>query len=582
MLTVGLLLQWALWAATPLPNLSRVEPLGGQAGTTVAVEFVGKDFGAVTGVRFDTADLEWLGAEESDAKSVKGTIRIAPGAALGPHRIQLLTAAGPTNTRLFNVHEFPALREVEPKQTIALQPQVIHGYLKGLADQDFYTFEARQGERWLFDLQSIERGGFLECSLWLYDEAGRELTYSEDQDEYLETPRLAVTFPKDGTYTLKVDQYRGPQGVSCDDNCGYQLQVSQLPVVSGMHPLGARPGQTYRVRISGEALEHTTGAYVRRSRGAEHYRLTFPYSMPVDGSDGGLLRVEATEVKASAKQVEASFVLPPEARPGLWRLFLVTKHGTAEAMSFEVDTDASSIDGLLTEKANRHTVQLTAGRPLHAWTLATQLGLPAIDTVLELWSAEGKLLAEHDDLMSGQGTVIGNPDSSLYYLPERTEAATLLVRDRTDRSGAAYSYRVHIASEAPSFQLLYEPEEATAVAGGEAEIEALLIKHPGFEKAVDVWVEGHPEAKGQFRADMHFGPSGDGDNINIPVVKLKLKLPAEAKGDYPVRLRGRAADGSGPVVEALSTLWIGPDGKRNDTRRPLPQPSIYVRTPDAR
>lgn len=573
MWSIAFLLQVA---ALVHPHLSRVMPLGGQLGTTVDVEFVGTDLGSVTSVRFDSADLEWVETTASSAKSVKGKIRIASSAGLGPHRVQLLTKHGPTNSRLFNVHQFPGLSEVEPKQSIELKPQVIHGYMKELADQDFFTFTAKAGERWLFDLQSIERGGFLECSLTLYDDAGREVAHNEDQDEYLETPRMSLVFPKDAAYTLKVDQYRGPQGVSCHENCGYQLQISKLPVVSGIYPLGAQPGKPYNVHIAGEALQETKGAYLQRTRGAEHYRLTFPYSMPVDGSDTGLIRVQAGKVRASESAVDAEFQIPASAKPGLWRLWLVTNQGVAEAMSVEIDADSSTIDGVL-DRPNRHSVQLEAGKPFHAWTLATQLGLPEIDTVLELWSSDGKLLAEHDDLMSGQGTVIGNPDSSLYYLPERSGSATLVVRDRTNRTGPTYAYRLHVRNEAPSFQLLFEPEELAVAAGEEAELEALLIKQPGFEKAVDVWVEGYPEAKGQFRADQHFGPSGDGDNINIPVVKLRLKIPADtAAGDYPIRLRGRAADGSGPIVEGLSTLWIGPEGKRNDTRRPLPQPSLYV------
>ncbi|MBS1826246.1 MAG: hypothetical protein JST93_13070, partial [Acidobacteria bacterium] len=551
----------ALWIGVAWgvePHLDRVAPLGAQAGTTIAVELLGKDFGEVMGVRFDTAGMEWVETVSASATAVKGKVRVAKEAALGPHRIQLLTRRGPTNTRLFNVHEFPAVEEVEPKQTIELKPQVIHGYMKGLADQDFFSFRAKAGERWVFDLQSMERGGFLECSLLLYDEAGREIAYSEDQDEYLETPRMTVVFPRDGAYTLKVDQYRGPQGVSCDDNCGYQLQVSQLPVVIGVYPLGARPGQTVRMRVVGEGLEHTTGAYLVRARGAEHYRLTFPYSMPVDGSDAGMMRVDAGRVKASGGRVDAEFAIPLSAKPGLWRLWLVTSRGMAEGMSVEIDEDAGVVDGLLDREASaRHVVRLRAGKPFHAWTLAAQLGLPEIDTVLELWSSEGKLLAEHDDLMTGQGTVIGNPDSSLYYLPERDDEATLVVRDRTGRVGATYAYRLHVREEAPSFQLLFEPEELAGTAGAEVEFEALLIKQPGVEKAVKVWVEGHAETQGIFRADMHFGPSGDGDNINIPSVKLKLRIPAEAAvGDYPIRLRGQAADGSGPVVEGLSTLWI--------------------------
>jgi hypothetical protein len=564
-------------AAMAEPHLARVAPLGGQAATTVEVEFQGKDLDGVTAVQFDTPQLAWLATTANSATSLKGRVRISATAALGPHRVRLITRNGPTNSRLFNVHEFPGVTETEPRQSIALTPQVVHGYLQGLADQDFYDFTAKAGERWLFDLQSIERGGFLEASLTIRDADGNEVAHNEDQDEYLETPRLAVVFPRTGKYTLVVDQYRGPQGVTCGDNCGYQLQISRLPVVSSIFPLGTRPGATYRVRVSGEALEHTTGAYLQRARGAEHYRLTFPYSMPVDGADTGLTRIDAVRTRAAADAVEAEFRIPASAKPGLWRLWLLTKDGTAEAMALEIDNDANAIDGVL-DKPHRYPVTLHANRPFHAWTLAAQLGLPAIDTVLELWSADGKLLAEHDDLMSGQGTVIGNPDSSLHYLPARDESATLVVRDRTDRTGPSFAYRLHIGEDPPGFQLLFEPEEISARAGEEVSVEALLIKQPGFEKAVDVWIEGHAEARGQFRADMHFGPSGDGDNINIPAVHLKVRIPpGTPAGDYPIRLRAQAADKSGPVVDALATLWIGPQGKRNDTRRPLPRPAIYVR-----
>lgn len=571
-----LLLALAL-ALHGAPHVTRVSPLGGQAGTVVEVEFRGKELEGFTGARFDTEDLQWVETTSKAAELVRGKVRIAAGAALGPHRIQALTAAGPANTRLFNVFQFPDVREVEPKQRITLRPQVIHGYMEGLADQDFFTFSAKEGERWVFDLQSMERGGFLECSLTLSDAAGREVAFNDDQDEFLETPRLVVRMPKTGEYTLKIDQYRGPQGVSCSNNCGYALQVSQLPVVTAVFPLGARPGTTYKARVTGEGLAGVTGAYMQRARGAEHYRLTFPFSMPVDGGDRDLGRISGSVVGAAAGAVDVRFAIPATARPGLWRLWLVTKQGVAEAMSLEMDADERTIDGRL-EGPGEYPVSLAAGTPFHAWTVATQLGLPLIDTVLELWSGEGKLLAEHDDLMTGQGTVIGNPDSSLYYMPKRTEQAKLVVRDRTDRTGESFVYRLHFDAAEPGFQLVTEPEELTVAAGGEATLTALLMKQPGFEKAVDVWVEGIATARGLFRAEQQFGPSGDGDNINIPSVPLRLRIPAgTAAGDYVLRVKGRAADGTGPVVEGFTTLWIGPQGNRNDTRRPLPAIQVYVR-----
>jgi len=570
-----LLLSCAAFAG---PHLSRIVPLGGQAGTTVEVELAGKELDSFERVTFEANQIEWVETLSATAESVKGRVRIGKSAALGPYRFRAITSKGPSNSRLFNVHEFPGVMEQEPRQTVELRPQTIHGYMKGLADQDFFQFQARAGERWLFDVQSIERGGFLECSLTLTDPSGREIAFNEDQDEFLETPRLSFQFPGDGMYTLKVDQYRGPQGVGCGENCGYQLVMSQLPIVSGAFPLGARPGSTYKVRVHGESLGETTGAYLLRARGAEHFRLTFPFTMPVDGADGAPARIEGRVVAAASVSADLEFSIPSGAKEGLWRLWLVTRAGTVDTMSIEIHSGENVFDGVLDRvKENSYNVSLSAGKPFHAWTLAAQLGLPAIDTVLELWSARGKLLAEHDDLMTGQGTVIGNPDSSLYFLPKESGAARLVVRDRTNRIGPSFAYRLHLNSAEPGFQLLAEPEELAIRAGQEGFLEALLIKEPGFEKAVDVWIEGLPGAKAQFRADQHFGPSGDGDNINIPIVRLPVAIPKDAQpGPFPIRLRAQAEGRTGPIVEGLATLWIGPNGKRNDTRRPLPAPSVYV------
>ncbi len=572
--------------ALQTPKLDRVVPLGGQVGTTVEVEFVGQDLADFKEVRFDHPGFVWMETTANTGKSIRGKLRLAAGLSLGPHRFQLVTKSGISNGRLFSVTEFPGIAEAEPNdkpaqaQTIELKPQVLHGYLKGLADLDFYRFRAKAGERWLFDVQSIERGGFLESELHLLDSDGKQLAFNDDQDEYLETPRLSFTFPRDGEYLLKIDQYRGPQGVGCGKNCGYALHISQLPIVTGLSPVGTNPGQAYSVTVQGEGLSSVTGAQIRRARGAEHYRLTFPYSIALDGSDRDHTPILATKVRATGNSVQAQFRIPADAKPGLWRLWLETRHGFAEAMSLEIDNDSSAINATLGKMPDRYPVDLRAGEPFHAWTVAAQLGLPAIDTVLELWSSEGKLLAEHDDLMTGQGTVIGNPDSSLYYKPQKSERAFLTVRDRTDRHGPGYSYRLHIASELPSFQLLSEPAQFTVRAGSEGKLSALLIKQPGFEKAVDVWVEGMPSSKAQFRADQHFGPSGDGDNINIPVVHLLVKVPeGTPPGDYPIRLLGRASDSSGPIVEGITTIWIGPDGNRNDTRRPLPAITVHVPEP---
>ncbi|MEZ5396764.1 MAG: hypothetical protein R2724_28805 [Bryobacterales bacterium] len=99
--------------------------------------------------------------------------------------------------------------------------------------------------------------------------------------------------------------------------------------------------------------------------------------------------------------------------------------GTPLIVNGSLDTD---------KEEDSFVVNARAGQPLHFSVLAVQLGLPAIDPVLELFDADGKLLAEHDDLMTGQGTVIGNPDPSLYYTPEADGELRLVVRDRMDEA----------------------------------------------------------------------------------------------------------------------------------------------------
>ena len=607
-----LLLLFAAPIATPTPPtpwVDRVNPLGGPLGTTVEVELTGQYLSNTTDVRFDCQDIQWIETLDAASGRVLGRLRIAATAALGPHRVHLMTKDGRSNSRLFNVTQFPSTTEIEPNdllaaaQSIELRSQVIQGGMEKLVDVDVYSFEAKLGERWSFDLRSIEYGSHLENEMALLDEKGKEVAFNDDRDDYLETPFIAHVFDRAGKYYLKLDQYRGPQRVNCAANCGYMLRVSQLPVILAASPLGARAGSTARISIRGHSLESVTSVYLTAVRGAEYYRLTFPYSIPIRTGDeaprGNLVpRLEGRILSRGSGEIEAVFVIPADARRGLWRLWAAGQEGAVDGVSIEVSDVAEfaegdsnradwrkgplAINGSLDRdgESDAYTIQAEAGKPLLIQTLATQLGLPYIDTVLELFDSQGKLLAEHDDMMSGQGTVIGNPDSSLVYTPSKDETLRLVVRDRIGRGGPSFTYRVKINSERPAFRLLTDPENFNIARGAEADINVLLIRETGFEGAVDVWIEGLPEGlespQGRFRADQFFGVSADGDNVIIPALHFRLKVPEELKlGDYPFRVLGKS-EGDERIVEAYTTLWIGAPRKRNDIRRPLPEVSMNV------
>lgn len=601
----------AFWAALPvlsggspeLPWIDRIEPLSAQRGTTIRVELHGEHLKDLQSADFGTDSIQWLKTVETAEKRIVGEVRVSADAPLGPHGFYLRGKGAPSNARLFNVTQWPTIAEAEPNdraaqaQRIELRPQSIQGYMKGLIDVDVYTFNARAGERWVFDLRSLEYGTHLESEMVLLDAAGKRAAENDDRDEFDESPLLEHTFSSSGRYYLKLDQYRGPQGVSCDDNCGYSLEISQLPLIRAVSPLGARLGTAVRFRLEGTAIESVTGIALSPARSAEHYRMTYPFTMPVRfGHDprrsGDTLRITGRIVERSRDTAVAEVSIPADVPTGLWRASVTGPSGEAPAISLEIgdapeldEQTASSgdwrtgefiVNGRLSRdgEEDRFTVVAEAGKPLRFWTLAAQLGLPEIDTVLELRDESGKIVSSHDDVMSGQGTPVGNPDSSLVYVPATSGKLTLSVRDRIARGGPGFVYRLHVKSEHPGFQLLTSPENFALRRGSSEKLTVFLIREPGFEGEVPVWFEGLPSGitaeKGTFRADQAFGPSADGDNMIIPEMSLSIAASAEvAPGEYPLRLVGRGGPG-GRIVLAHTSLWIGPPRNRNDTRRPRP------------
>jgi len=586
------------------PWAHRLEPLGGQRGSTLELTVVGERLAGALRLEFGSTDLEWIETSAATDEKISGRVRIGKGAALGPHIATVVTKSGRSNARLFYVDQFPSTDEVEPNdridqaQPIKPGPRTIQGAMPERVDIDYFSIEATAGERWSFDLRSIEYGGFLECDLTLLDAEGRRVAFNDDKDDYLETPFIEHVFELSGRYLLKLDQYRGPQGVNCGKNCGYMLRISELPLVEAAFPLGGRRGSDVRVSLRGRSLESVTGVYLTRVRGGEYYRLTFPFTAPLsaeeDPSAAALPRIDGALASAGAEVVEAVFSIPEDSPTGLWRLWVESPYGVDDRISLEIsdspelseaDTAAmEALDGEVVvngsldrpEEEDVFWIPAVAKRPLVLSTLAVQLGLPSIDTVLELFDESGKLLAEGDDLMTGQGTVIGNPDSFIAYTPERDGRLKLVVRDRIGRGGPTYAYRLKIESRLPRFSLLTDPENINLPIGGEGRMGVLMIREPGFEHGVEVWAEELPAGveatRERFRPDQFFGPSADGDNVIIPEVFLNLTLAASlTAGDYPIRVFGRSLGADPTVVEAFATLWIGPPRKRNDVRRPMPR-----------
>ena len=608
----------ALASDLPSPAVSRVDPLGGQRGTEVELEILGRHLSNVSGLEFDSADIAWTATTYASAGKLRGVVSIAADAALGPHLFRVRTADGYSTTAMFNVGQFRDLREAEPNdvagdaQEIAGLPREVQGVLEGSKDIDVFAIHAQAGERLAVELRSIEYGSAVEAKMSLLDRDGRRVRFNDDRDDYLETPFIDHTFQEAGTHYIKVDQYRGPRGFNFGKNSSYILRASALPTIEYAAPLGIAIGSSAKLTLHGSGLGAVQSVFVTSLRAAEYARMTYPYTMPIhfrpDPARGPLVpRIEGKVVQVNQDEVVVELAVPADAEAGLWRVWVAGASGIADGPIIELgslqefaESNAASadwrdggyvIDGVLGAPGERDVFAIhgVAGVPLRFWTLATQLGVPHLDPVLTIRDSEGRRLAENDDVVAGQGTLLGNPDSRVYYTPDRDDVFFVEIRDRTSRGGPSYRYRLKVRSERPSFQLFTTPENFAVARGGEGEFKVHLVREAGFSGEVSIWVEGMPpgvaEPEARFRADQLFEPNADGADMIIPEHVFRIGVPESLPlGTYPIRVLGTpTADESSPdrrVVEARSTLIMGPLlDLWNFVRRPLPAVEMTVVEP---
>ena len=231
---------------------------------------------------------------------------------------------------MFNVGQFPSVAEIEPNdqiqtaQNLTQLPIELQGRLDGAPDMDYFSIRVQAGERWVFDLKSIEQGSAVEARMILLEADGRQVRFNDDRGDYDENPLIEHTFQKAGKYYVKVDQYRGPRGFNFGKNCSYILRVSKLPVLRSAMPLGLEKGKTTRLSIAGNSLQSAKNVFLTRVRQAEYARMTYPYTMPIDflpdspgrGSDE---RLTGKIIDIPSRTLQAEFSVPMKHVPDFGR-----------------------------------------------------------------------------------------------------------------------------------------------------------------------------------------------------------------------------------------------------------------------
>src|ERR1039458_3263302 len=210
------------------------------------------------------------------AETVRVRIALAPGAVPGERELRLVTPNGLTNPVIFSIGQLPEVSRPpargegqlpnaqagrgrgparpapEPPMEITL-PVLVNGQIPP-GGVDRFRFQATKGQhiviaakaRELLPYISDAVPGWFQATLALADSSGREVQYA-DHFLFHPDPVLYYEIPQDGAYTLEIHDsiYRGREDFV------YRVEVGELPIVTGIFPLGERSGKRTAVELTG-------------------------------------------------------------------------------------------------------------------------------------------------------------------------------------------------------------------------------------------------------------------------------------------------------------------------------------------
>ncbi len=402
------------------PVLSSVLPRGGQRGTQVVAEFSGARLDKAVGVVFHEPGLSLARLEQVDDRRVKCALQIAPDAPIGLHRLQIHTAQGISNVKLFSVGALSEIRETEPNsdraKPQAIQPPVtINGEIPA-EDVDWFSLTARKGETLAFEVEAMRLGDTLfDARMAIYDAAGNELAVADDTPLVRQDCAAVVAFPADGVYVVEVREtaYGG------NGDCHYRLHVGAFPRPLACRPAGGKAGSEVEVTWLADPT-------------AGRQKVTLPASLPADFAilpeRGGMVAPSPVpfQVSALASSVEVEPNADHEhATP------ITVPGGVSGVIEGERDVDMFMLEG-------------KKGQAFEANVYARRLRSP-LDSVLEVCRFKGGAIGGNDD---GAG-----PDSVVRFTLPEDGRYVLQLRDQLYRSGPAFSYYLEVSPVAPKLTL---------------------------------------------------------------------------------------------------------------------------------
>jgi hypothetical protein len=251
-----------------------VLPRGAQRGTCVEVVLQGNYLesprelvssrGGIRALSFGSPEPgeERFMVPSDRPQKLTAQLEIAPDCPLGIHLLFLRTDRFVSDPVLFEVGEFPVVKEQERSvgqndsaQTAQSVPLrcTVHGRIhaeKDRADRDCYAVTAAKGERLSFDLEAVRVStrhymGENDCQIRVVGPDGTVCAECDDSALYIQDPFVSFLAPEDGRYVVEVSQHLG---AIQPEAAYYLLHVGTFPRPEAVYPAGGRPGEEIQMR----------------------------------------------------------------------------------------------------------------------------------------------------------------------------------------------------------------------------------------------------------------------------------------------------------------------------------------------
>jgi hypothetical protein len=211
--------------------VTTIEPWAAMPGATVEWTLTGKDVGEAQAI-WSSPEVSIEPASAPKASSTRAMFEVTAPAStpLGVAAFRLATPRGVSNPILFLIDSLPSVKGAGDHRTLdkaqgITPPVAVDGQCEAEAI-DYYRFHGQARQELSIEVVAQRLGSPLDAVIKLAGPNGQTLAECDDVEGLGSDPRLAVTLPEDGDYTLEVRDARytgGPQH-------RYRLRVGAPPL----------------------------------------------------------------------------------------------------------------------------------------------------------------------------------------------------------------------------------------------------------------------------------------------------------------------------------------------------------------